>query len=60
MCAADGDDLGEYESVVPNCSLGDTLYVAGKPAYRISAVIPMDDLDNGVYDGIWEVVQLTD
>ena len=29
--------------------------VDGLPAYRIRAVIPMGSLDNGVYDGIWEV-----
>jgi hypothetical protein len=25
------------------------------PAYRIRSVIPLDDLDNEVYQGIWEV-----
>ena len=38
-----------------NWEPGDVLYAGGTPAYRIRTVIPMDDLDNEVYDGILEV-----
>jgi hypothetical protein len=30
------------------------------PAYRIRSVILLDDLDNEVYQGIWEVEPLED
>jgi hypothetical protein len=36
------------------------LYVDGLPKYQVTTVIPMSDLDNGVYDGILEVRPLTD
>ncbi len=52
---ADDDDLDDYTSSEPNWSAGDVLYKDGKAAYRITAVIPMNDLDNEVYAGIWEV-----
>lgn len=52
---ADGTDLDDYVAGRPDWQPGDTLYVEGLPAYRITSVIPMSDLDNGVYDGIWEV-----
>ncbi len=53
--SADRDDLEDYIASVPNWDVGDVLYRDGKPAYRITAVIPMHDLDNEVYHGIWEV-----
>ena len=31
------------------------VYIDGRPRYRISAVIPVNSLDNEVYAGIWEV-----
>jgi hypothetical protein len=31
------------------------LDAGGLPAYQITAVIPVNSLDNGVYAGIWEV-----
>jgi hypothetical protein len=51
----DGDDLDDYTSSEPNWKPGDVLYAGGTPAYRIRTVIPMGDLDNEVYQGIWEV-----
>jgi hypothetical protein len=51
----DGTDLDDYTSSEPNWKAGDELYVDGFPAYRIRAVIPMNDPDNEEYQGIWEV-----
>ena len=61
MYLADGEDLDDYVSAVPNWKPGDTVYIDGRPKYRISAVIPVNSLDNEVYAGIWEVepVQLS-
>ena len=55
MYLADGEDLDDYVSAVPNWSPGDTVYIDGRPRYRISAVIPVSSLDNEVYAGFWEV-----
>ncbi len=54
------DDLDDYSSTEPNWKPGDELYVHGLPAYRIRSVIPLADLDNEEYQGIWEVEPLTD
>ena len=55
MYLADGEDLDNCTSSEPNWSPGDTLYVEGRQKYRISAVIPVNSLDNEVYAEIWEV-----
>ena len=57
--SADGDDLDDYTSTEPNWQPGDVLYEDGMPTYRITAVIPVDSLDNGEYSGIWEVETIT-
>ena len=51
----DLDDLDDYSSSEPNWQPGDELYVNGVPAYRIRTVIPIADLGNEIYQGIWEV-----
>jgi hypothetical protein len=53
--SAEGDDLDDYTSSEPNWSAGDVLYINGRPRYRVTAVIPINDLDNEVYAGILEV-----
>jgi hypothetical protein len=50
-----GDDLDDYTASVPNWLPGDFLYRDGLPKYRVTAVIPMNDLDNEIYAGILEV-----
>jgi hypothetical protein len=60
MFTADGDDLPDYVAMRPDWNPGDTLYVNGKPTYRIRAIVPMHDLDNEVYAGIWEVEPVRD
>ena len=55
MYLADGEDVDDYTSSEPNWSPGDVVYAGGRPAYRITAVIPVGSLDNEVYAGIWEV-----
>lgn len=53
----DGTDLDDYVTAVPNWDVGDVLYDGGRPSYRITAVIPLNDayLD---YAGDWEVARL--
>ena len=48
MFLADGEDLDDYTSSEPNWSRGDVVDAAGRPAYRITAVIPVSSLDNEV------------
>ena len=56
MLLADGEDLDDYTSSEPNWSTR-RRRLRGKdgPPYRITAVIPVNSLDNEVYAGIWEV-----
>ena len=53
MYLADGEDLDDYTSSEPNWSPGDVVYARGRPAYRITAVIPADSLNDELYQGIW-------
>ena len=55
MYLADGEDVDDYTSSEPNWSPGDVVYAGGRPAYRITAVIPVNSLNSEVYAGIWEV-----
>ena len=52
---ADGEALDDYVAAVPNWQPGDTLYIDGRAKYRIRSVIPVGNLDNELYAGIWEV-----
>lgn len=54
----DGDDLDDYNSSESNWSPGDVVYAGSEPSYRIRSAIPLGDLDNEVYDGIWEVEEV--
>jgi hypothetical protein len=49
----DGTDLDDYVASPGPWSPGDTLYADGLPAYRITEVIPLADVDE--YDGIFTV-----
>jgi hypothetical protein len=49
----DGTDLDDYVTNTGPWREGDTLYDDGLPAYRITEVIPLANIDE--YDGIWKV-----
>jgi hypothetical protein len=51
----DGTDLDDYVTTAGTWRPGDTLYAGGLPAYRITKVIPVGNVDNELYQGIWEV-----
>lgn len=55
----DGTDLPDYVCGPESWEPGDLLYEGGRAAYRITKVIPVQDLDNGLYEGIWEVEPIT-
>jgi hypothetical protein len=55
----DGTDLDDYVTTHLRWGPGDTLYVGGLPAYRITAVIPVSDPDNGEFEAIWQVESLS-
>jgi hypothetical protein len=40
MYLANGEDLDDYVSAVPNWNPGDTVYIDGRPRYRISCRDP--------------------
>ena len=47
----DWNELGEYETVVPNCSHGDEVLLADGRRFRI---VGIDD-DVGVFNALWKV-----
>jgi hypothetical protein len=50
----DGTDLDDYVSNAgATWKEGDTLYAGGLPAYRITEVIPLADIDE--YAAVWKV-----
>jgi len=53
----DGSDLDDYVTNTGPWREGDTIYAGGLPAYRITEVIPLADIDE--YDGIWKVEPVT-
>jgi hypothetical protein len=50
----DWNELGEYETVVPNCSHGDEVLLADGRRFRIVGIVGIDD-DVGVFNALWKV-----
>jgi len=55
LYSADWDELGEYETIVPNWSQGDEFTSGDGRRVRI---VPVDD-DVGTYNALWKVEPLT-
>jgi hypothetical protein len=51
----DGTDLDDYVTTATAWRLGDTLYAGGLPAYRITDIVPLADIDE--YAGIFTVAR---
>ena len=54
----DWDELGEYETIVPNGSTGDEFLTGDGRRFRIMGIIPVD-VDVGVFNAIWRVEPVT-
>jgi hypothetical protein len=53
------DELGEYETVVPNLVLRDTLTTGDGRRFRIIGIVGVPD-DVGIYNALWKVESVPD
>lgn len=57
--STDWDELGEFETIVPNWSNGDEFLMGDGQRFRIVGIVPIDD-DVGVFNAFWKVEPLSD
>jgi hypothetical protein len=50
----DMDELGEFETVVPNWSAGDEFTMGDGRRFRIIGIVPVDNAV-GVFNALWKV-----
>jgi hypothetical protein len=48
------DELGEFETIVPNWSQGDEFLMGDGRRFRIVGIVPVPD-DVGVFNAFWKV-----
>lgn len=46
---AEGDELGEFNTAVPNWSVGDTFTTGDRRKFRILKMAPIEDVDDAVF-----------
>jgi hypothetical protein len=49
------DELGEFTTIVPNWTSGDTFTAADGRRFRILRMVPVTDVEGAVFEGMWEV-----
>jgi hypothetical protein len=59
LFADDWDELGEFETVVPNWSKGDEFLIGDGSRFRIIGIVPVPD-DLGVFNAFWKVEAVWD
>jgi len=55
LLSSEGDELGEFNTIVPNWSVGDTFTTADGRKFRIWKIVPIEDVDSAVFNGLWMV-----
>jgi hypothetical protein len=55
----DWDELGEFETVVPNWSTGDEFTTGDGRRFRIVGIVGVPD-DVGIYNALWKVESVSD
>jgi hypothetical protein len=53
--SAAGDEFGEFNTIVPNWSVGDAFTTGDGREFRIWKMAPIEDVDNAVFNGMWMV-----
>jgi hypothetical protein len=48
------DELGEFETIVPNWSAGDEVLMGDGRRFRILGIVPVPN-DEGVFNAFWKV-----
>jgi hypothetical protein len=51
----EGDELGEFTTIVPNWSVGDTFTTGDGRKFGILKMAPIEDVDNAVFRAMWMV-----
>jgi hypothetical protein len=49
------DELGEFTTIVPNWTVGDTFTTGDGRRFRILRMVPVLDVEDSVYNAMWEV-----
>lgn len=57
---ADGEDVGEFTTIVPNWSKSDTFTTGDGRRFRILKMVPVFDLGTSVYNAMWQVEPVDD
>lgn len=52
------DELGEFTTIVPNWTSGDTFTAADGRRFRILRMVPAPDVEGSIYKGMWEVAPI--
>jgi hypothetical protein len=55
----DWDELGEFETVVPNWSVSDEFMIGDGRRFRILGIVPVDNAV-GVFNALWKVEPVTE
>jgi hypothetical protein len=53
--SAEGDELGEFNTIVPNWTVGDTFTTGDGRQFRILKMFPVDDVENSIFNSFWMV-----
>lgn len=53
--SSEGDELGQFNTIVPNWSVGDVFTTGDGRKFRILKMAPIEDVDNAVFHGMWMV-----
>lgn len=56
--STEGDELGEFTTIVSNWSMGDTFTTRDGRRFRILRMVPVMDVEDSVYNALWEVIGL--
>ena len=51
----EGGDLGEFNTIVPNWTVGDTFTTGDGHTFRIVKMMPVDDGEDSIYSAFWMV-----
>jgi hypothetical protein len=57
---AEGEDIGEFTTIVPNWTVGDTFTTGAGRQFRILSMVPVVDLEESVFNAMWMVEPVDD
>ena len=51
----EGEELGDFNTIVPNWSVGETFTTGDGRRFRIWKMMPVDDVEDSIYSAFWMV-----